>query len=46
MIYFANEVERIFRLGRLTPNSWMMQATGKPLSTTPLLEKIDKIIER
>ncbi|MDL2257295.1 hypothetical protein LJC06_03715 [Bacteroidales bacterium OttesenSCG-928-I14] len=43
---FANEVERIFRLGRLTPNSWMMQATGKPLSTTPLLEKIDRIIER
>ena len=39
---FAKEVDRIFRLGRLTPNQWMIQATGKPLSVEPLLETIRK----
>jgi len=37
---FAEEVDRIFRLGRLTPNQWMIEATGKPLSTAPLLEAV------
>ncbi|MDR0543714.1 MAG: hypothetical protein LBH19_16110 [Dysgonamonadaceae bacterium] len=37
---FAGEVDRIFRLGRLTPNQWMLQATGQPLSIEPLLNKI------
>ncbi|MDR0815573.1 MAG: hypothetical protein LBN37_07480 [Bacteroidales bacterium] len=37
---FATEVDRIFRLGRLTPNQWMLQATGQPLSAEPLLEKL------
>jgi len=37
---FAKEVDRIFRLGKLTPNQWMIQATGKPLSVEPLLEAI------
>jgi hypothetical protein len=37
---FAAEVDRIYRLGRLTPNQWILQATGKPLSVTPLLEAI------
>jgi hypothetical protein len=37
---FAGEVDRIFRLGRLTPNQWILQATGKPLSVEPLLEAI------
>ena len=37
---FAKEVDRIFRLGRLTPNQWMIQATGKPLSVEPLLEAV------
>ncbi|GHT88135.1 hypothetical protein FACS189474_2800 [Bacteroidia bacterium] len=40
---FAGEVDRIFRLGRLTPNQWMMQATGQPLSVEPLLEAVRKI---
>ena len=39
---FAKEVDRIFRLGRLTPNQWMIQATGKPLSVEPLLEAVRK----
>jgi hypothetical protein len=40
---FAGEVDRIFRLGRLTPNQWMIQATGQPLSVEPLLEAVRKI---
>ena len=34
---FAQEVDRIYRLGRLTPNQWILQATGKSLSVEPLL---------
>lgn len=41
---FAAEVDRIFRLGRLTPNQWIMQATGKPLSAEPLLEEVRKCL--
>jgi len=37
---FAKEVDRIFRLGKLTPNQWILQATGKPLSVEPLLETL------
>jgi oligoendopeptidase F len=37
---FAKEVDRIYRLGKLTPNQWMIQATGKPLSVEPLLEAV------
>jgi hypothetical protein len=40
---FATEVDRIYRLGKLTPNQWILQATGKPLSVEPLLEAIRKI---
>ena len=40
---FAKEVDRVFRLGRLTPNQWMIQATGKPLSVEPLLEAVRKL---
>lgn len=39
---FATEVDRIYRLGRLTPNQWILQATGKPLSVKPLLEAVGK----
>ena len=39
---FAKEVDRIYRLGKLTPNQWMIQATGKPLSAEPLLEAVRK----
>ncbi|GHV67016.1 hypothetical protein FACS1894199_11630 [Bacteroidia bacterium] len=39
----ATEIDRIFRLGRLTPNQWIVQATGKPLSAKPLLEKINDV---
>ncbi|MDL2323223.1 hypothetical protein LJC52_04465 [Bacteroidales bacterium OttesenSCG-928-A17] len=39
---FATEVDRIYRLGRLTPNQWIIQATGSPLSVEPLLEALQR----
>ncbi len=34
---FGAEFERICKLGRLTPDAWMRQAVGSPLSAEPLL---------
>ncbi|MGM9832997.1 MAG: hypothetical protein ACI31A_04835 [Candidatus Limisoma sp.] len=34
---FADEVTRIYRLGRLTPNEWMRRATNSDLSVEPML---------
>lgn len=42
---FANEVERIFRQGRLTPNQWMIRATGSPLTVEPMLDAVRKVIK-
>lgn len=42
---FANEVERIFRQGRLTPNQWMILATGSPLTVEPMLEAVRQVIK-
>lgn len=42
---FASEVERIFRQGRLTPNHWMQEATGNPLTVEPMLEAIREVIK-
>ncbi len=42
---FAEEIMRIYRLGRLTPNQWMQQAVGADLSTTPILNAVDKIVK-
>lgn len=42
---FATEVERIFKQGRLTPNQWMIEATGKPLSVNPILEATRKVLK-
>ena len=35
---FAPEVLRIFALGQLTPNEWMKQAVGEPLSNEAILK--------
>jgi hypothetical protein len=32
------EFERVARIGSVTPNEWMRQAVGAPLSATPLVE--------
>ena len=41
---FAAEVSREYEIGRLTPTQWMLQATGQPLSVTPMLEAVRKAI--
>ena len=35
---FAREFERVARQGRILPDVWMEGATGKPVSTQPLLD--------
>jgi oligoendopeptidase F len=35
---FGKEFERVSRLGRISPDLWMVQATGKPVGTESLLE--------
>jgi hypothetical protein len=40
---FAAEVNRIFKLGRLTPTQWMQEATGESLTVAPLLEAVRQI---
>ncbi|MCX7697649.1 MAG: hypothetical protein N2Z72_08170 [Bacteroidales bacterium] len=42
---FAKEIIRVFSQGRLTPQVWMLQATGKKISIDPLLEAIEEAIE-
>ena len=37
---FATEYARIYRLGRLTPKEWMIQAVGAPPSVTPVLQAV------
>lgn len=37
---FAAEYERIYRLGRLTPKEWMIQAVGEPPSIEPILNAV------
>ena len=41
---FADEVDRIFSLGRLTPNVWMKEATGTPLNTDALMEALRTVL--
>ena len=38
---FAPEVLRIFALGQLTPNEWMKQAVGAPLSNEAILKAVE-----
>ncbi|MFH0902963.1 MAG: hypothetical protein V2A73_20230, partial [Pseudomonadota bacterium] len=40
----AEEIERMTRLGWLTPQAWMRQAIAQPLSPTPLLEATSQAI--
>lgn len=40
---FATEVDRMYRLGRLTPDQWMIQATGKPLSVEAMLKAVSDV---
>lgn len=39
---FAQEYARIYRLGRLTPKEWMIQAVGTPPSIEPVLHAVQQ----
>lgn len=39
------EIERIWKLGRLTPQIWMNQAVGEDVSIDPILEAVDRILQ-
>jgi hypothetical protein len=41
---FAPEVLRIFALGQLTPNEWMKQAVGAPLSNEAILKAAEEAV--
>ncbi|MDD2798563.1 MAG: hypothetical protein PHV20_08230 [Bacteroidales bacterium] len=40
---FGKEIERIFTIGRLTPDQWMMEATGSKISVHPILKAVDEV---
>lgn len=40
---FAEEYMRIYRLGRLTPKEWMIQAVGEDPSIEPILRAVEKV---
>jgi len=40
----AVEMERMCRLGRLTPEAWMQDAVGQPISVAPLLQATRKAV--
>ena len=40
---FAQEYMRIYRLGRLTPKQWMIEAVGEAPSIEPILRAVDRI---
>ncbi len=43
---FAEELYRIYTLGRLTPDVWMQQAVGSSVSVQPLLKAVDDILQK
>jgi len=42
---FSDEVDRMYSLGRLTPQHWMSQATGTKISSRPLLRALDEALK-
>jgi hypothetical protein len=41
---FAKEIERIYSLGRLTPQQWMQQAVGSKISVQPIFKAVDEAL--
>lgn len=41
---FASEVDRIYTLGRLTPQAWMQGAVGTPIAIEPMLKAVDEAL--
>jgi len=42
---FGEEVERMFTIGRVTPDNWMLKSTGKRLSIEPVLTAVDEVLK-
>jgi hypothetical protein len=42
---FAGEMIRVCKIGKLTPDLWMIKATGEPLSSEPLLNATRKALK-
>jgi len=42
---FASEVDRIYTLGRLTPQAWMQSAVGTEISITPMIKAVDEALK-
>lgn len=41
---FSDEVDRIFKLGKLTPQQWMIAATGEKISAQPMIDALNKAL--
>jgi oligoendopeptidase F len=41
---FANELEKMLRQGRLTPQQWMKEAVGTPISVQPILNSVNEAL--
>jgi hypothetical protein len=41
----ATEMERMCSLGSITPDLWMQQAVGQPISTEPLIQAAEKALK-
>ena len=42
---FSDEIDRMYSLGRLTPQHWMNQATGTKISAQPLIRSLDEALK-
>lgn len=42
---FSNEIDRIYKQGRLTPQQWMMGAVGVKISTKPVINALDAALK-
>ena len=45
LTYDAEEIERIFGLGRLSPEQWMLEATGDKISVQPVFRAVREALE-
>jgi hypothetical protein len=43
---FASEIDRIYRIGRRTPQAWMQEATGTQLSAEPIIKAADEAADK
>jgi hypothetical protein len=41
-----DEIDRMFSQGRLTPQQWMLGATGSKISTQPLLDALHTALKK